>query len=90
MPLRIFPYLLLVFQALLLQSCAQTAAPAPTEQARNIIFILTDDQRYDFLSYLDHPWIETPHIDRLAANIKQLDDRLTESVEETGGSRQPK
>jgi len=34
----------------------------------NVIFILIDDQRYDFLSYLDHPWIETPNIDELAAN----------------------
>ncbi len=34
----------------------------------NIIFILIDDQRYDFLSYLDHPWIETPNIDALASN----------------------
>ena len=35
---------------------------------RNIIFILIDDQRYDFLSFLDHSWIKTPHIDRLAKN----------------------
>ncbi len=34
----------------------------------NIVFILIDDQRYDFLSYLDHPWIETPNIDALASN----------------------
>ena len=34
----------------------------------NIIFILIDDQRYDFLSFLDHPWIETSNIDQLAAN----------------------
>ena len=34
----------------------------------NIIFILVDDQRYDFLSYLDHPWIKTPNIDSLAKN----------------------
>jgi len=34
---------------------------------RNIVFILVDDQRYDFLSFLDHPWIQTPNIDRLAS-----------------------
>ena len=39
----------------------------------NVIFILVDDQRYDFLSFLDHPWIETPHIDKLAANSIYLD-----------------
>lgn len=41
---------------------AQQASPTP----RNIVFILIDDQRYDFLGFLDHPWINTPHIDRLA------------------------
>jgi len=35
---------------------------------RNMIFILIDDQRHDFLSYHNHPWIKTPHIDRLAEN----------------------
>ena len=39
----------------------------------NIIFILIDDQRYDFLSFLDHPWIETPHIDKLAKNSVYFD-----------------
>ncbi|MEM8896739.1 MAG: sulfatase [Bacteroidota bacterium] len=39
----------------------------------NIIFILIDDQRYDFLSFLDHPWIETPNIDKLAANSIYMD-----------------
>ena len=34
----------------------------------DIIFILIDDQRADFLSFQDHPWIETPHIDQLAEN----------------------
>jgi arylsulfatase A-like enzyme len=38
----------------------------PNIEKPNIIFILIDDQRYDFLSFLDHPWIKTPHIDRLA------------------------
>jgi len=34
----------------------------------NIIFILIDDQRFDFLSFLDHPWIKTPNVDALAEN----------------------
>lgn len=37
------------------------------EKKRNIVFILIDDQRFDFLSFLDHPWIKTPYIDRLAS-----------------------
>lgn len=39
----------------------------------NVIFILIDDQRADFLSFLDHPWIETPNIDRLAENAVYFD-----------------
>ena len=51
----------------LLQGAA--AAPiAASAQARrrNIVFILTDDHRYDFLSCMGHPWVKTPHIDRMA------------------------
>ena len=32
----------------------------------NILFILTDDQRWDQLSCEGHPFLKTPHIDRLA------------------------
>ncbi len=32
----------------------------------NIVVVLSDDQRYDTLSASGHPFIETPHIDRLA------------------------
>jgi len=32
----------------------------------NIIFFLVDDMRYDMLSMLDHPFIKTPNIDKLA------------------------
>ncbi|NQX87060.1 MAG: sulfatase [Halioglobus sp.] len=36
-------------------------------QKPNIIVILTDDQRYDVLSLYDtFPWLNTPHLDRLA------------------------
>jgi len=32
----------------------------------NVIFILTDDQRWDQLGCEGHPYLKTPHIDRLA------------------------
>ena len=32
-----------------------------------MLFILTDDQRYDVLSCMGHPHLRTPHIDRLAS-----------------------
>ena len=47
----------------------QTAlAPALLAQSRqrNIVFILTGDHRFDFLSCAGHPWVKTPNIDRLA------------------------
>ena len=37
----------------------------PTERP-NIIFILSDDHRWDYTSFMNHPFIETPGIDRLA------------------------
>jgi len=32
----------------------------------NIVFILADDHRWDYLSVMDHPFIETPNIDSIA------------------------
>jgi len=35
---------------------------------RNIIFILTDDHRYDFMGFTGKvPWLETPNMDKMAA-----------------------
>jgi arylsulfatase A-like enzyme len=33
----------------------------------NVLFITTDQQRYDAVGYMRHPDVRTPHIDRLAA-----------------------
>ncbi len=33
----------------------------------NVVFILTDDQRWDMLGCEGHPFLKTPHLDRLAA-----------------------
>ncbi|MFV0443094.1 MAG: sulfatase [Planctomycetaceae bacterium] len=33
---------------------------------RNVVFILSDDHRYDVMSFLGHPWVETPAMDALA------------------------
>ena len=37
------------------------------EQRPNIVLILTDDHRYDALGYMGHPFLKTPHLDKLAA-----------------------
>ena len=36
---------------------------------RNIILILSDDHRYDFMSFMEQSpsFLETPHLDRMAA-----------------------
>jgi N-acetylglucosamine-6-sulfatase len=42
-------------------------ARAAQTRPRNVIFILTDDHRYDAMGFLKgQPWLETPHMDRLA------------------------
>ena len=34
---------------------------------RSVLFVLTDDHRYDALEFLGHPFLKTPHMNRLAA-----------------------
>ena len=50
-------------------AAAVTSAPAVQTQPgrRNIVFILVDDHRYDFIGAMGHPWLKghTPNIDRL-------------------------
>ena len=72
-PPRIVGATLLV--ALLASSAALAAAVASQQTAsqqttsqRSVVFILVDDLRYDALSHLGHPFLETPNIDRLAQN----------------------
>jgi N-acetylglucosamine-6-sulfatase len=45
--------------------------PAPR---RNVVLLLSDDHRYDFMSFLPHSpkFLETPHLDRLAAQGAHL------------------
>ena len=33
---------------------------------RNVVFILSDDHRYDAMSFMGHPFAETPHMDTMA------------------------
>ncbi|MGQ0562375.1 MAG: sulfatase-like hydrolase/transferase, partial [Gemmatimonadota bacterium] len=45
------------------------AATAHAQQPRNVIIILSDDHRYDFMSFVKGapPFLQTPHLDRMAA-----------------------
>jgi N-acetylglucosamine-6-sulfatase len=54
--------LFVVLAAGVLNARASDAAPRP-----NIVVILIDDLRYDVFGYMNHPFVETPHIDALAA-----------------------
>jgi N-acetylglucosamine-6-sulfatase len=40
----------------------------PGAKARNVVFILADDHRYDAMGFMGHPWLETPNMDLLARN----------------------
>lgn len=33
---------------------------------RNVVFILSDDHRYDAMSFMGHPFAITPHMDAMA------------------------
>jgi len=52
-------YLAFLFFLIIFKSLAQEKRP-------NIIFILTDDQRWDALGYAGNPIIQTPEMDKLA------------------------
>lgn len=43
------------------------AAPAEPQRSPNIVFVLVDDMRWDEMHNVGHPFIETPNMDRLAA-----------------------
>ena len=41
----------------------------PGAQPRNVVFILSDDHRYDYMGFLGTvPWLQTPNMDFMAAN----------------------
>ena len=63
----------------------RAAPPLPTEvipkripgaTPRNVVFILSDDHRYDAMSFLGHQFAETPVMDSLAANGAYLKNAL--------------
>lgn len=56
---------ILIPVALAIGTCV--AAPLPAADRPNVIFILTDDLGWGDLGHTGHPYVRTPHIDRLAA-----------------------
>ena len=43
------------------------ATPSAPPRRPNLVFVLVDDMRWDDLGAAGHPFLETPHMDRLAA-----------------------
>lgn len=69
MRLTIIPLLLAAFAP-----CFAADIPAEIEvrkiegaKPRNVVFILTDDHRYDAMGFMGHPFLKTPHLDSIAA-----------------------
>ncbi len=60
----------------LVAACMAAPAPIPADvvvqrlpnahKPRNVIFILSDDHRYDAMSFLGNPFAKTPHLDQMA------------------------
>ncbi|SHI09533.1 sulfatase family protein [Ferrimonas marina] len=48
--------------------------PVPGAKPHNIVFILTDDHRYDAMGFMGHPFIQTPHLDSIAAEGVHLEN----------------
>ncbi|GAA4872736.1 sulfatase [Ferrimonas pelagia] len=46
----------------------------PGAKQHNIVFILTDDHRYDAMGFMDHPFMKTPHLDSIAAEGVHLEN----------------
>ena len=49
---------------------------APGVKPRNVVFILSDDHRYDAMSFLGHQFAKTPVMDSLAANGAYIKNAL--------------
>lgn len=55
-----------------LAGCAAAPLRSTGAEPRNVVLILTDDQRWNSLSFLGHPFLQTPHLDRMAAEGAHL------------------
>jgi len=63
--IRISGFLLSIWLACLFRPLHLPAEPLATSLP-NIVFILVDDHRWDFMSGVGHPFVQTPNLDRLA------------------------
>ncbi|MCZ6675276.1 MAG: sulfatase [Verrucomicrobia bacterium] len=61
---------------LLATSLPTTVAAAPGPAVQNVVFILSDDHRYDFMGFMEQApdFLETPNLDRLAKEGAHLEN----------------
>jgi N-acetylglucosamine-6-sulfatase len=72
MACRLKSLLSLVTLGILLITVTALRAGGESIKQPDIVFILLDDLRWDALGYMDHPFVETPNIDRLRAKGAML------------------
>ncbi|MDR2810538.1 MAG: sulfatase [Tannerellaceae bacterium] len=49
------------------QTPAEKEPASSSDKPLNVVFILSDDHRYDYMGFMGRvPWLETPHMDRMA------------------------
>lgn len=69
---------ILIGRAILLLTLAVAASPvaawAEEGQPPNIVLIISDDQAATDFGFMGHPFIQTPHLDRLAAESARYDN----------------
>jgi N-acetylglucosamine-6-sulfatase len=64
-------FLLILFITLAVGMPAQ--AQQSSKKPMNVVFILADDHRYDFMGFMKKvPWLQTPNMDRMAAEGAHL------------------
>ncbi len=61
-----FLYLSVMFHITGSASVGWANVESELSRTRNIVFILIDDLRYDTFGFMEHPFVETPHLDALA------------------------
>ena len=67
-------FALILLAGMLSGSCRQQGGQKHLEGPVNILFIFTDDQRWDALGYAGNEVIRTPNLDRLAARGTYFDN----------------
>ena len=64
--------------SLMLSSAALQGSETLVDERPNIVFILTDDQRYDEIAAIGNfPWLKTPNLDLLVNNGVTFENAFT-------------